>query len=193
MFKLTDQLVDSIEINGKTYSVDMSYDNILRLTEMLNDPELSDEIQILLGIEMLFDDPLEMPIEEKVLAFKEAFNALVGQSQEEEVEYDIMGNPMPKVVNEEGSEVSYDLEQDAEYIYASFLQDYGIDLFEQQGKLHWYQFKALLAGLSETTKFKRVIEIRQMPLPTGKNSGKHRAEVEKIKKAYALKNKAVSE
>ena len=160
MFKLSDKLVSSIEINGKTYGVDMSFDNILRLTEMLNDLELSDEMHILLGIEMLFDDPLEMPIQEEVLAFK--------------------GAP-------------YDLEQDAEYIYASFLQDYGIDLFEQQGKLHWYQFKALLAGLSETTKFKRVLEIRQMPLPTGKNSGKHRAEVEKIKKAYALKNKAVSE
>ena len=30
-----------------------------------------------------------------------------------------------------------DFEQDARYIYASFLMDYGIDLVDQRGKLDW--------------------------------------------------------
>lgn len=192
MFKLNEELVESIEVNGKKYKVDMSFDNILNLTEMLNDKDLSDELQILLGIEMLFDEPLDMPIDEQAEIFFEAYQSLIGNDADKDLEYDLLGNPMPRQ-NEEESEQLYDLQQDAEYIYASFMQDYGIDLIEQQGELHWYKFRALLAGLSDNTKFKKVIEIRQMPLPTGKGSSKQRAEVEKLKRAYALKNKAVSE
>lgn len=192
MFQLNNELVESVEINGKTYAVDMSFDNILNLIEMLNDKEISDEMQILLGIEMLFEDSLDMPMEKQVVVFFEAYHALIGKDAENNLEYDLLGNPMPQQTDDE-SEQLYDLQQDVEYIYASFMQDYGIDLFEQQGVLHWYKFKALLTGLSETTKFKKVLEIRQMPLPTGKGSGKQRAEVEKLKRAYALKNKAVSE
>lgn len=192
MFKLNEELVESIEINGEKYKVDMSFDNILNLTDMLSDKDLSDELQILLGIKMLFDEPLDMPIAEQAKVFFEAYQALIGNDANRDLEYDLLGNPMPRQ-NEEESEQLYDLQQDAEYIYASFMQDYGIDLIEQQGELHWYKFRALLAGLSDNTKFKKVIEIRQMPLPTGKGSSKQRAEVEKLKRAYALKNKAVSE
>lgn len=192
MFQLTGDLVSSIEINGQKYNVDMSFDNILRLIDMLNDKELADAAQIIIGIQMLFDEQLDMPIEEQSDVFNQAYHALIGADAEKEIEYDLLGNPMPSQ-EAESDEPSYDLKQDAEYIYASFLQDYNIDLFEQQGKLHWYKFKALLGGLSETTKFRKVLEIRQMPLPSGKGTAKQRAEVEKLKKAYALKNKAVSE
>lgn len=186
MFSLTDDLVSEIKINGHLHSVDMSFDNILRLIDMLNDDDLNDATQILTGIEMLFDKPLGIPIEEQAEVFNQAYIALVGFEAEKELELDIMGNPMP-VQNKEDDGPIYDMQQDAEYIYASFMQDYGMDLLEQQGKLHWYKFKALLAGLSETTKFKKVLEIRQMELPSGKGSGKQREAVKELKKAYALK------
>lgn len=194
MFTLIDDLTESVEINGVTYAVDMSFDNVLRLTELMGDKRLYDETQIITGIALLFDEPLEGTLEEQTDIFNQAYTALFG-IDEDEVEYDILGNPMPKRnKDEEAPELPYDLQQDAEYIYASFLQDYNIDLFEQQGKMHWYKFKALLNGLSEATKLIKVIGIRQMELPTGKDSGKHRAEVEKQKAMYALKNrKAVDE
>ncbi|WP_313469794.1 bacteriophage Gp15 family protein [Lysinibacillus sp.] len=187
MFSLSDELVSSVEINGRLYEVDMSFDNILRLVDMLNDNELDDLTQILTGIEMLFDQPLDCPIEEQAEIFNQAYFALIGFDDEKELEYDLLGNLMPGQEEDESKDTVYDIRQDAEYIYASFMQDYGIDLIEQQGKLHWYKFKALLSGLREDTKFKKVIEIRQMPLPTGRGSGKYRKEVEELKKAYALK------
>lgn len=187
MFSLSDELVSSVEINGLIYEVDMSFDNILRLVDMLNDNELDDLTQILTGIEMLFDQPLDCPIEEQAEIFNQAYTALIGFDDDKELEYDLLGNLMPGQQEDESKDAVYDIRQDAEYIYASFMQDYGIDLIEQQGKLHWYKFKALLSGLREDTKFKKVIEIRQMPLPTGKGSGKHRKEVEELKKVYALK------
>lgn len=196
MFHLTDKLVESIEINGISYDVDMSFDNILRLNDMLNDDQLDDVTQIFLGIQLLFSGPLNMPIEEQAEVFNQAYHVLIGAEAEKEIEYDILGNPMPGQgqSEEDVQDTLYDIKQDAEYIFASFMQDYGIDLFEQQGQMHWCKFKALLSGLSETTKFKKVLEIRQMPLPTGKGSAKHRKEVEEMKKAYELKSsKAVSE
>ena len=54
----------------------------------------------------------------------------------------------------------YSYQQDAGIIYASFLQDYGIDLIDQQGKLHWDKFRALLDGLSDKTPFQKVVKIR---------------------------------
>ena len=193
MFKLTDQLVNTVVINGTTYDVDMSFDNVLRLIAMLNDEGLSDAEQIILGMQMLFTEPFKMPLDEQAEIFNRAYVALIGVGTEDEIEYDIAGNPMPKMMKEDSDGPAYDFEQDAEYIYASFMQDYGIDLFEHQGKMHWYKFKALLAGLSETTKFKKVLEIRQMELPSGPKSGKQRKAVEELKKAYALKGKAVAE
>lgn len=186
MFKLTDELVNQIEINGLMYDVDMSFDNILRLIDMLNDNELSDVVQIMTGIQLLFDESLDIPLQEQTEVFHQAFHALIGAKQDDEIEYDIMGNPMPNI-SSESDEPAYDIGQDAEYIYASFMQCYGIDLFEQQGKMHYYKFRSLLAGLSEDTKFKKVIEIRQMELPSGKGSGKQRKAVEDLKRAYRLK------
>lgn len=187
MFTLTDKPIEQIQINGRKYDVDMSFDNILRLIDMLDDNELSDAIQIITGIQMLFGTQLDMPLAEQAEAFNEAYLSLIGAEQKE-VEYDILGNPMPTQADGD-NEVWYDFKQDAKYIYASFMQDYGIDLIEQQGKLHWYKFQALLAGLSEDTKFKKVLEIRQMELPTGKGSGKQRKAIEELKKAYELKPK----
>ncbi|MFJ7950334.1 Gp15 family bacteriophage protein [Lysinibacillus sp. NPDC096418] len=186
MFKLTDTLVNEVEINGSMYSLDMSFDNILSLIDMLNDKELGDAMQIIIGLEMLIVEPLECAIEDKAKIFFELYETLIDVAKEEDIEYDIEGNPMPVHSKEKEVDI-YDIAQDAEYIYASFLQDYGIDLFDQQGILHWDKFRALLAGLREDTKFKKVLEIRQMELPTGKGSEKQRRQVEELKKAYALK------
>src|SRR5690606_1279593 len=89
---------------------------------------------------------------------------------------------------EQGSEKPpYDLEKDAEYIYASFMHDYGIDLFEQQGKLHWRKFKALLVGLSDDSMFKRVVAIRTMDVPPPtKDNQKERQQIIEMKRAFSL-------
>lgn len=194
MFSLTNNLIESVEINGNVYSVDMSFDNVLRLIDMLNDDLLMDALQVITGVQMLLDMQLDLPIEEQVTVFNELYKQLIGTNVQKEVLYDLKGNPMPVQLEDEENEQLYDFKEDAEYIYASFMQDYGIDLIEQQGKLHWYKFRALLGGLSEGTKFRKVLEIRQTPLPSGKGTSKQRAEMEKLKKAYALKNvKAVSD
>lgn len=80
-----------------------------------------------------------------------------------------------------------DFEEDGDYIYASFMQDYRIDLIEEQGKLPWKKFIYLFNGLSDDTKIKRVMQIRGMELPeyNGKNM-KRIQEIQELKSYYAL-------
>lgn len=80
-----------------------------------------------------------------------------------------------------------DFEEDGDYIYASFMQDYHIDLIEEQGKLPWKKFIYLFNGLSDQTKIKQVMKIRGMDMPqyNGKN-GKYIQEIQELKSYYAL-------
>lgn len=90
--------------------------------------------------------------------------------------------------NSDSGERIFDFEQDAEYIFSSFLMDYGINLKEQKGKLLWCDFIALFKGLSEKTKMREVMSIRARKLPasTKYNQEEIRALTE-LKQFYALK------
>ncbi|MBM4762705.1 bacteriophage Gp15 family protein [Bacillus sp. B15-48] len=176
-------LTETVEIDGETYRLDLSFDNVLRLIDMLNDKDLNDIIQIETGLYMLIGVDLEYPINKKEEILHHIFRETIGKEVEENIPVDIEGNPMPTKEEEQ----VYSIKQDASYIYASFYQDYGIDLYECQGKLHWEKFKALLTGLKPDTKFKEVINIRTMELPSGKGSEKQRKQIKELKEYYALK------
>ena len=80
-----------------------------------------------------------------------------------------------------------DFEEDGDYIYASFMQDYGIDLIEEQGRLHWKRFIALFQGLSDETKIRQVMHIRGMEIPAPtKYNQKEIQNIMELKSYYAL-------
>ena len=83
---------------------------------------------------------------------------------------------------------SFDWEQDAAVIYASFLSAYGIDLFSMRGKLHWTAFIALLQNLPSDSAFGRLVQIRtcEVPKPTEHNQKQIR-DLLKAKAAYRLR------
>lgn len=185
MLNLAYPITETVEINGEKYDIDMSFDNILRLFDLLEDKSLNDIEKVETGLLMLIDNKLDdYDIQDKAKIFIEIFKSAIGAEKEEQP-VDLEGNPMP-VASQENKKV-YDLAQDAEYIYASFMSDYNIDLFEQQGKLHWYKFKALLNGLTDKSKFMRVVDIRQAEMPKGKGMQKERERLRKLKEHYALK------
>lgn len=182
MFLLHEELPTSIVINKKEYKLDMSFDNILKMYNMLEDMSFSDIEKIDLGIRILFLEIPKVSDDELIQIWKYTFETLFNYDSEKP-EVDIKGNPMP------ANKVKkyMDIEQDAKYIYTSFLQDYNIDLYDQQGKLHWYKFKALLDGLSENTRLQQVIKIRQSEMPRGKGSEKARKAWKQAQDHYRLK------
>lgn len=67
--------------------------------------------------------------------------------------------PLPRKLSHSSSVIALDYELDSELIYAAFLGQYGIDLFEVK-ELHWHKFLALLKGLNENTKLREVMGYR---------------------------------
>lgn len=85
---------------------------------------------------------------------------------------------------EQSNKRSYDFEQDADALIASFLDAYGIDLSTAQ--IHWWTFKRLLCNLPSETPFMRRIYYRTAD--TKKLSKSEKKHVEKMRRLYALKS-----
>lgn len=77
----------------------------------------------------------------------------------------------------------YSFSQDAALIYAGFYQQYGIDLVAVS--MHWFQFKALLMGLDENTRFFKAVHYRSVDLSAVKNEEQKRF-YQKMKQLYRL-------
>ncbi|EAC3441128.1 hypothetical protein ITX60_000481 [Listeria monocytogenes] len=201
MLSLAFGVNDIYEYEGKEYKLDLAFDNVLRVIELTEDNSLSDVFRANLAIDVLFVDDMPWPcsneedeyanIEEKSLVLIDIFTNYIVKENDDGLLYDIDGNKMPSATNnnDDAEEIaSYSLTQDADYIYASFLQDYNIDLLDSQGKMHWYKFRALLESLRDDTTIKTIIGIRQAELPNGKGTEKERNELIKLKNRYKLKD-----
>ena len=67
-------------------------------------------------------------------------------------------NSTPNNKGAGSGEIAVDYIQDGEYIVASFMQAYGIDLTTCD--MHWHRFKALFMGLPDDTKIKQIMGMR---------------------------------
>jgi len=182
MFTLNEKLETEIEISGDVYEVDMSFDNVMLFLEIMEDPTLTDPQKVYYGIYTLLGCELEIEMDEQVKVFHSLLENFVNAGEKKEANVDLEGNVMPTAAKPP----SYDLKQDAEYIYSSFRQAYGMNLFEEQGKLDWREFKILLRDLPDDTKLKQVIDIRVRPYPKGKGMGDERKRLKELKRHYAL-------
>ena len=207
MLDLSRKLTDKLVIDDKEYALDLSFDNILKMFEMMRDEDIPEYVKPHFAIRMLISPSLEGETrEEKAKAFNDAFENFsteelskvfksvfeehisLADVEDNHVEYDLAGNPMKTTASDEPKEKApYDIRYDGDYIYASFLQAYNIDLFDVQGELHWKKFNALLSGLPEGTKFMEVVKIRKWKPQKG-DSAEYKEEMRKLQKDYALPN-----
>lgn len=187
MFSLYQKINDDVEIAGEKYPLNASFDVILKLIDLLKEKRLSDINKLKLSIMLLFGRESELSklsIEAQSEAIRQVFDTYLSSSKSDKpVKRDLQGNIMPEL--EEENKVLYSINYDAEYIYASFMQAYGLDLLEQQGKLHWFKFKALLSGLPEDTKFEQVMSIRSWKKPSNSKNA-HETQMKKLQEIYAL-------
>lgn len=196
MLDLSRKLTDKLVIDDKEFPLNLSFDNVLRLFEMWRDEDVPEFVKPHFGIRILTGETLEdFTVEEMSEVFNEVFEEHISLSTVEDnhVEYDLAGNPMKTTAsNGKQEQAPYDIRFDGDYIYASFLQAYGIDLFDVQGKLHWKKFNALLSGLPEGTKLMEVIKIRKWKPQKG-DSAEYKEEMRRLQKDYALPNDIVED
>ena len=180
--RLNDRLVTYFYFDDKKYDIDLAFDNVLDVFDVMDDKRLADHEKIKICLSFLLGEQEYDPVQTIDL-----WNYIYTQfidfgTQEKRVRYDLKGNPMPV---EEDNTKYIDLEKDAEFIYASFMQAYNMNLFEQQGKLHWHEFKALLSGLPTDTIMQRIIQIRAWKPQKGE-SKEFQQQMRELQEIYAL-------
>lgn len=167
-------LDNTLVIYGKRLKLNLTFDNVLRVMDLQKEKELEDLDKLEISLEMLVVNYRKI----KKLGYKEKLEVL------EKIFSTFISPPS----NKPGSdEKVFDFNQDAEYIYSSFMLDYNIDLVEEQGKLDWRKFIALFQGLSENAKISQVISIRTQKIPTpNKYNQKQIEALQKAKVYYRL-------
>lgn len=164
-----EDLPTSVDYNGQTYALDLSYAVFFAVADVLDDDRLmyGQKLATALDLFVVGDHP-EDP---------ELLSAI----------YDLLKDDRPRF----DGPTYMDIEQDWPYICAGFQQTYGIDLYADK-TIHILRWQALLQGLPKNTKLMDIIGIRaaDIPKPT-KDNAKQIAELNRLKAMYALKRNAV--
>ena len=182
--RLNDPIVDSVEFEGVIYPLNLAFNRVLDVFDVLEDDVLTDFEKAYTAIAILTgrEDVAFPTYVDLWLAIKEDY---IDASQDEDKAYDLKGNPLPKPKSDENQKLLIDFKKDAEYIFASFLQAYGINLLYEQDKLTWSEFKALLNALPDNTIMQQIIDIRQWKPQKGETS-EHRQKMRKLQRKYQL-------
>jgi hypothetical protein len=161
--------------NGRKIRLNLAYDIVLKIFEMAKEKDLDDmdKIDIAISLFLKKRDAKRYKIEQKAEIIQRIFD-----------EFIYTGKKTSKK-----SKKTFDFRQDWEYIYSSFMMDYQIDLYEQEGKLDWRKFNALFQGLSDKTKIAEIISIRAREIPVSdKYNAKEISALKEMKAYYKLED-----
>lgn len=171
---LTKSLEKRFDFKGMSIELDIPFNHILLVYELLED-DTFEEIE---KIEMIFN------------LICRCKNKKIDVQTKNEIVQHIFKNYI-NVVNVKSNKSGakhYDFNNDAGFIYASFMSDYNIDLYEKINSLDWRKFIWLFHGLSKDSKMKEVINIRSMKIPKQtKTNGEYIQNILEMKDAYQLK------
>lgn len=174
---LTEQLPTSLIVEGKEYPIRYDFRTWIKVSELLSGGRKFKENFVAL-CKLIFDF-------KKLDGFPETITALTDAV----VRFYSCGGAISSAKEEKGKSEphaaardTFSFKYDAGYIYAAFLQAYGIDLAKSD--MHWFLFSALLGALPEDTKLVKIIGYRGACLSD--YSGKQRAFYAEMKQKYAL-------
>lgn len=85
----------------------------------------------------------------------------------------------------------FDFKEDADLIYAGFMQQYGIDL--QTEEMHWWKFMILLENLGADTRLSRIMEYRTVDTASKHLSKEQRKFYQAMQRYYGLDSRRMPE
>lgn len=182
--RLNDPLITSFSYQGKLYDIDLSLGTVLDVFDYLDNQVLRQYEKAEICLALLLDDQ-EYEKSETINLWNFIYESFIHIEQEQAVQYDLEGNPMPAKSTGNGADL-INLEQDAEHIYASFMQAYNINLMREQATMHWREFQALLNGLPSNTIMQRIIQIRAWK-PSKGDSSEYKKQMEELQRIHAIK------
>jgi len=162
------------EINGKKYKINTDFRIAIKCNEIAEDKNISDYERALAIIYILFG--------EEGLNDKENYSEFLRIAT-------LFLSCGKKIETKKNEKPDMDYIQDMDYIEASFMSDYNIDLSNE--KMHWWKFSKLMNGLSNSELgnsciLNRIRNIRNMN-PNEIKDQKERRKIIELQKEFALK------
>ena len=165
---LIDGAPTHVEIDGEWVEINSDFRVSILFEELMQDDEIPERQKILQALELYY------PVLPKNLS-----------SAVEQMLWFYRCGKEPEATSQEApSEPVYSFEQDAGYIYAAFLGQYGVDL-EAVDYLHWWKFRALFQSLGADCEFVKIMGYRGMTI-SPKMSEQQKKFYRDMKKLYAL-------
>ena len=167
---LVDELPLCITLFGKDYPVYTSFKNWIEISILLEDGGMDDASNIAKILKLCYKEKLPENIGSAILGM------LCFLSGDTEIFVSSHKNSGQKL---------YSFRNDADAIFASFYQKYGIDL--EKSDMHWYKFLALFKGLSDENPFKTMLRIRTADETKIKDAAT-RQKLRELKARYEIKS-----
>ncbi|MDT2781385.1 Gp15 family bacteriophage protein [Vagococcus fluvialis] len=180
--RLNDPLATSIFFNEKEYQLDLSFNRVLDVLEVIERKDILEAHKLPIIMSILIGNS-DLEYSELLKLWELIRDTHINLADKKHIVKDLQGNVMPNI-EEDDSEKVLDIQQDAKYIYASFRQ-IGINLFAEQNKMHWSEFQALLESLPDDTIMQKIIQIRVWT-PQKHDSPKYKAQMKKLQEKYIL-------
>lgn len=161
------------EIDGKLYKINTDYKYALICFKIIDDPLISDieraiaVVSVLFGREDKDGNVIGIPDNLDVALQKASFFLSCGKETN----------------NIKDVKKDMDFDYDKEFIYASFISDYKIDL--EIENMHFWKFCSLISGLTEDSILNRVRDLRNTNLSDYKDS-KTRSKLQEAMERVAL-------
>lgn len=168
---ITDGLPDCVEIDGEAFHINTDFRVWVKI-ELLFSDDVPEGYRLPLALGLAFDTIPENKEEaaEALLAFYSG-----GKITEKKAS--------GKKKKSRRNRRIYSFEYDSEYIYAAFLQAYGIDLADV--KMHWFKFKALFAALPDECLMSKIMGWRALEITKDMPEASRKRYAE-LKDAYRL-------
>lgn len=168
---LIDLVPKTITIDNKEYEINSDFRTSILFELLMQDKSIKDNDKIYLALEFYYPnipDDINSAIE-KMLWFYRCGKDLITSKRKGKGKSDI------KI---------YSFEYDDDYIYAAFMDQYGIDLQDIK-YLHWWKFKAMFKSLKEDTEIVKIMRYRSMDLSKIKDKNE-KAYYKKMQELYKI-------
>lgn len=168
---ILDVLPETVDIDGAEYRINSDFRISILFELLMQDDEVGKRQKLIQGLKLYYP---EIPHNVTMAVDKMIWFYRCGKETESGGHGS--GSGRAKQI--------YSFEYDDDYIYAAFLEQYGIDLQDIE-ELHWWKFRALFRGLSEDTEFVKIMGYRSVKI-TSKMSKEQREFYKKMQSIHAL-------
>ena len=178
---LIDEVPEYVEIDEIEYKINTDFRISIMFELLMQDNTLTDMEKVEIALNLYYPEIPHDPIQalEKILWFYRCGKEYDTESPREGTE----GTTQQQAI--------YSFEHDAEYIYAAFLDQYGIDLQDIE-HLHWWKFRALFKGLKEDNLIVKIMGYRTIQINDSMSDAEKKF-YRKMKRIYALPDNRTQE